>query len=244
MRRLQLQLMFVLGAALSVTVLSGLLISNAIRGAERVVIADTRKTLATANTKLDERYSYHVSSEPSWSALPSATRDAFLRSVTESTLKGYPGVEGGFFVNGKILGYSYPTHGSGTPKIDVPEAELHQIKAAIQQARTSGHGEQILRGSRDLVVIEALSHADYVSWTMKRLAGFTDPGKKKRSIFLICLVIAAFISVSGTLATVFGLRHGLADIQEGLAKLETDLDFELPAKPGELGHISESVNRV
>src|ERR1022692_596247 len=51
MRRLQLQLVFVLVAAISVATLSAILISSAIHGAERVVIEDTRKTLDAANAE-------------------------------------------------------------------------------------------------------------------------------------------------------------------------------------------------
>lgn len=244
MRRLQLQLLFVLAAALSVTALSVLLISNAIRGAEGVVISDTSKALATANAELDQQYSYRVSSDSSWSTLPSGAQDVSLRAISQATLRSYPGVEGGFFAGGQVLGYSYPTHGSGTPKIDVPEAELPQIKAAIRQARTTGHGSEIIRGSRDLVVIQAIGHPDHVSWTMRRISGITDPGEKRRNTLLIWLVIAAFVSVTGTLAAAVGLRRGLAEIQQGLARLETDFGFELPAKGGELGRISQSVNRV
>jgi hypothetical protein len=244
MRRLQLQLLFVLVAALSVTTLSVLLISNAIHSAEGVVITDTRKTLATANSELDQQYSYRVSSDTSWSTLPATAQDVSLRAISQATLRSYPGVEGGFFAAGQILGYAYPTHGSGTPKIDVPEAELPQIEAAIRQARISGRSSQIVRGSRDLVVIQAIGRGDHVTWTMKRVSGITDPGERRRNALLIWLVIAAFVSVTGTLATVMGLRRGLSEIEGGLARLETDFDFALPAKGGELGRISRSVNRV
>jgi signal transduction histidine kinase len=244
MQRLQLQLLFVLGAALSVIALSVVLISNAIGGALGVVISESRKTLSLANSELDQQYSYRVSSDSSWVSLPVAAQDVSLRALSQATLRSYPGVEGGYFVHGAIIGYSYPTHGSGTRKIDVPEAELPQIRAAIDQAVRTGQGERILRGSRDLVVIDALARGDHVAWTMKRLAGLTDPGERRRRVLLVCLVLAALISITGTIATVFGLRRGLAELQSGMARLESDLDFELPAQSGELGRISKSVNRV
>jgi len=237
-------LLFVLAAAISVAALTVVLISNAIRSAERVVISDTRKMLSTANLELDQQYSYRVSSDSSWPSLPRAAQDVSLRAISQATLRSYPGVEGGYFSNGDIAGYSFPTHGSGERKIDVPEAELTDIRAAIEGAVRTGHGEQVLRGSRDLVVIEAVANADHVAWTMKRLSGLTDPGERRRTVLLVFLVVAALISVAGTLATVFGLRHGLAELESGLARLETDLEFELTPRPGELGRISKSVNRV
>jgi len=54
MRRLQLQLIFVLLAAVSVATLSVVLILSAIRSAEGVVIADTNRVLEAANRELNQ----------------------------------------------------------------------------------------------------------------------------------------------------------------------------------------------
>jgi signal transduction histidine kinase len=244
MRRLQLQMVFVLVAAISVTILSAILIAGAIRGAERIVVGDTSRTLDGANAELALQYSYRVGSDPGWDQFPVSARDISLRAISQVTLRSYPGVEGGFYAGTQILGYSYPTHGSGNLKVDVPEAERPEIEGTIRQAQKSGKGERILRGSRDIVLIAAVSQGDHVSWTMKRLSGITDAGEKRRSALLVGLVIAALASVIGTLAMVIGLRKGIAEIQGGLSRLETDFGFELPVSGGELGSISRSVNRV
>jgi len=90
------------------------------------------------------------------------------------------GQKGGYSVDGRILGYSYPTHGSGNPKVDVPEAERPEIENTIQDAEKPGKGERVLRGSRDIVVIDAASQRDHVAWTMKRLAG-VDAAETRRT---------------------------------------------------------------
>jgi signal transduction histidine kinase len=244
MRRLQLQLVFVLLAAISVATLSAILIVRSIRGAERVVLGDTRRVLAAANAELEFQYSERTNADAGWTTLPDAARDISLRAVSQATLRSYPGVEGGYSVGGRILGYSYPTHGSGSPKIDVPEAERPEIESTIHDAGKSGKGERVLRGSRDIVVIDAVSRRDHVAWAMKRLPGIADATETRRTFLLIGLVIAALVSVIGTLATVIGLRKGIAEIQSGLARLETDFAFDLPVSGGELGSISRSVNRV
>lgn len=244
MRRLQLQLVFVLLAAISVAALSAILIVRSIRGAERVLLGDTRRVLSAANAELEIQYSERVNADSAWATLPDAARDISLRAVSQATLRSYPGVEGGYSVGGRILGYSYPTHGSGNPKVDVPEAERPEIESTIQDAEKSGKGERVLRGSRDIVVIDAVSERDHIAWAMKRLAGVTDAAETRRTFLLIGLVIAALVSVIGTLATVIGLRRGIAEIQTGLARLETDFAFDLPVSRGELGSISRSVNRV
>ena len=244
MRRLQFQLVFVLLAAISVAALSAILIVRSVRGAERVVVGDTRRVLSAANAELELQYSERVNADSAWATLPDAARDISLRAVSQITLRSYPGVEGGYSASGRILGYSYPTHGSGNPKVDVPEAERPEIESTIQKAERSGRGERLLRGSRDIVVIEAVSQGDHVAWTMKRLSGIADEGETRRNFLLIGLVIAALVSIIGTLATVIGLRKGIAEIQNGLARLETDFAFDLPVSGGELGGISRSVNRV
>lgn len=159
-------------------------------------------------------------------------------------LRSYPGVEGGFFTGSQILGYSYPTHGSGTSKLDVPTAELPDIKATIQQSQRIGYASRVIRGSRDLVVVRSLASREGTCWTMKRISGITDPGEKRRNVLLLGLGLAALISVGGALATVMGLREGMSEIEDGLCRLETDFGFELPSQGGELGRISQSVNRV
>ena len=244
MRRLQLQLVFVLLAAISVATLSAILIIRSIRGAERVVVGDTRRVLSAANAELELQYAERANADSAWTTLPDAAHDISLRAVSQATLRSFPGVEGGYSVSGRILGYSYPTHGSGNPKVDVPEAERPEIESTIQAAAKSGKGERVLRGSRDIVVIDAVSQRDHVAWTMKRLAGVTDAAETRRTFLLISLVIAALVSVIGTLPTVVGLRKGIAEIQSGLARLETDFAFDLPVRGGELGSISRSVNRV
>src|ERR1700678_4375999 len=147
MRQLQLQLVFVLLAAISVATLSAILIVRSVRGAERVVVGDTRRVLSAANAELELQYSERVNADSAWVTLPDAARDISLRAVSQITLRAYPGGEGGFSAGGRILGYSYPTHGSGNPKIDVPDAERPEIESTIREAERSGNGERLLRGS-------------------------------------------------------------------------------------------------
>src|SRR5271170_5874270 len=97
MRRLQLQMVFVLVAAILVTILSAILISSAIRGAERVVVGDTRRALDAADAELALQYSYRVNTDSGWDQLPASARDISLRAISQATLRSYPGVEGGFY---------------------------------------------------------------------------------------------------------------------------------------------------
>jgi signal transduction histidine kinase len=245
-RRLQLQLLFILLAAVLVAALSVLLISDAVQSAEGVVLADAARTLTAAASELDQQYQDRVSADSAWLALPVAAQDTSLRGVSQAVLRSYPGVEGGYHDGSHFLGYSYPTHDTGEKKIDVPTAELDDILATISQGRLSGAAQRILRGQHDIVVIEAKADRQYgfVSWTMKRLTGRSEPGTHRREILLSALVLAALISIAGTLATGVLLQRGIIQIKTGLSTLECDFSHRLPARNDELGEVSHSINRM
>ena len=69
-RRLQLQLLFILLAAVLVASLSVLLISDAVESAEGVVLADAGRTLTAAVSELDQQYQDRVTTDSVWRMLP------------------------------------------------------------------------------------------------------------------------------------------------------------------------------
>lgn len=89
--RLVLQLLFTFIAILSVATLSVVLITEAIRGAERVVLAEANRTIATALTELKQQYQYRSSSDSTWPTLPARARDISLRGIAQTVLRSYPG---------------------------------------------------------------------------------------------------------------------------------------------------------
>lgn len=128
----------------------------------------------------------------------------------------------------------------------MPVAELDDILATIAQSRATGSAERILRGERDIVVIDAKTdrQTGYTSWAMKRLSGQSDPGTHRREILQAALVLAALLSVTGTLTAGIILRRGIVQIKSGLAALEADFSHRLPERNDELGEISHSINRM
>lgn len=245
--RLVLQLLFTFIAVLSVATLSVVLIAEAVRGAERVVLAEANRNITTALSELKQQYQYRAASDTTWSGLPSEARDVSLRGITQTVLRSYPGVEGGFYANSEFLGYAFPTHDTGSAKTDVPSAEKHLIVALIQQSRADHHmAQKVIRGRTDLLVLGAVPGQDgtAVVWAMKRLAGRAAPAAGRRDLLLAILVIAALIGTAGTLATGVSLARGVAEIKRGLTALERDFEFRLPERSDELGGISRSVNRM
>ena len=243
-RRLQLQLLLILLAAVSVAALSVLLIWDSIQNAEKAVIADMGRQLNAALSELGQQYSDRVSSDSTWSTLPAPTQDVSLRAVSQAVLRSYPGVEGGYYVRSQFLGYSFPTHDNPAAKTDVPSAERSVIQEATERAVSNGKADQLLRGGNELVLIQAASvpQRDAVVWAMERRS--REPTSTGRRTLLVALVVAALLSVGGTLQMGIALRRGVSRIQDGLASLEKDFAHRLSEGSDELGEISRSINRM
>lgn len=245
--RLVLQLLFALIAALCVATLSIVLIGEAIRSAESVVLGEADRTIAMAIDELQQQYQYRESSDSSWSSLPAQARDVSLRGITQTVLRSYPGVEGGFYTNNEFFGYAFPTHDTGAEKIDVPAAERGLIVSLAGSSLKASHlVREVIHGRSDLLVLGALSDPNRrtVTWAMKRLVGRGAPGSEWRSVLVAALVVAALIGIAGTLATGVSLARGVAQVKQGLSRLEQDFEFRLPDRSDELGAISSSINRM
>lgn len=245
--RLVLQLLFTSLSAISLAALSVLLIANAIRNAEGVVLGEANKTIASAISEVGHQYQDRVSSDSSWSRLPEQARDISLQGITQIVLRSYPGVEGGFYSRGQFLGYAFPTHDTGSSKTDVPAAERSLIIALVNDSMKQ-HTliERVVRGKSDLLVLGAAPATDGSStvWVMKRFAGRGTTGQGHNELLLAILVLAALVSIAGTLATGLSLARGVSQIKSGLARLERDFDYRLPHGSGELGVISHSINQM
>jgi signal transduction histidine kinase len=243
-RRLQLQLLFILLAAVSVAALSALLVYDSLRSAETTILSDTHRELASAIRVLGQRYTARVASDLTWPASPTAVKNASLRALSEAVLDSYPGVEGGYFAGSDFLGYSFPTHENPSAKTDVPQAERDAIKSVVVRSRGAGTAERVLRGGDYLVVIQAqtVANANAVAWTMKRLT--RSRGGIYRSLLLLAFVLAALLCIGATLTLGIGLRRGVVEIQAGLRALEADFTHQLPERSDELGSISRAINQM
>jgi signal transduction histidine kinase len=223
--RLILQLLFTVTAAMALAGIGVLLITDAVRNAEGVVVSEARNVITAAVSELREQQ-------------PSA-------GITRSVLRSYSGVEGGFYKDGQFVGYAYPTHDTGGPKTDVPSAE-RGIIAMVAQQSLSNHQPvyRVIRGRFDVVVIGAVSNSNHTTaaWAMKRI--HVQDGNHRQEALLAILIAAALASVAGSLTTGMSLTRGIAQIRTGLSTLETDFEFRLPERRDELGRISQSINRM
>lgn len=230
-----------------IAALSWFLISDAVRGAESVLLADASRAVAAAVDELTGQSSERAAIESDWAALAPELKDVSLRGVSNAVLRSYPGVEGGYWTPTGFLGYSFPTHVNPDRKTDVPSAESAEIVAAAQEAdRTRRYTERVLRGAGEAVVIGARGdrNATTVAWAMKRVTGFGASALQERRWWLVGLVSTALLSLLASLVTAVGLARGVARIKGGLARLEHDFQHQIPETSGELGDIARSINRM
>jgi signal transduction histidine kinase len=243
-KRLQLQLLFALIAALAVVALTIGLVLNAVQHAQSFVLADADRTIDQAMHELSREYRLRLSGDTTWKDLTPGEQDLTLRAISRTVLNSYPGVEGGFWNGSEVAGYAFPTHDGEAPKMDVPAAERASIEQVSAMARTQGQARRVLQGKRDLVVIGAQSTGATVCWAMKRLPGLADPAERTRNTLLISLVGIVILGAGGVLATGIGLNRGVAQIKQGLASLDRDFGANLPERRDELGEISAAINRM
>lgn len=246
--RLVLQLLFTFIAAVSFATVGAIIIADAIKSAESAVLGEAKRSLAVALNELKQQHRYRARSDPQWVGLPIEAKNASQRGITDTVLRSYPGVEGGFYsTTGKFLGYGYPTHDTGATKTDVPAAESGLIAEAARRSLTDDKRvEEVIRGKIDLLVLAAVrsDNPNTAIWCMKRLAGRARANHQPRLILLVILIIAALASISGALVTGIELARGVAEIKSGLAVLEKNFDYQLPERRDELGTISQAVNRM
>lgn len=243
-RRLQLQLLLILLAGVAVAALSVLLIWDSVRKAERVVISDMGNQVNSAIAELCRQYAYRAESDTNWQSLTLASQDISLRGISQTVLRSYPGVEGGFFSDGKFVGYAFPTHDNPSAKTDVPAAERSIIEDVSHRAIANSSAQELLRGGSEFVLMQAMKTRDQdaVAWAMQRRP--RESGTTGRRALLIALVLAALLSVGGILRMAIVLRRGVSEIQGGLQGLEKDFNQSLPESSGELGEIAKSINRM
>lgn len=245
-RRLQWQLMLICLTGLLIAALSVFLISDAVRGAEQIVLADAAKAVAAAVEELALQGADRVMQESDWNGLAPELRNVSLRGVSQAVLRSYPDVEGGYSSNAEFLGYSFPTYINPDQKTDVPAAESTEIREVVEASRTTGSSQRIVKGAGQAVVIAARFHgrSGMTAWAMKRVTGLGDARVQQRRLWLVALVSAALLSLVATLAAAVGLARGVSRIKSNLVLLERDYHQRIPEQSGELGDIARAINRM
>jgi len=156
-------------------------------------------------------------------------------------------VEGGFLLGSelRVVGYAGPTRAE--QKSGPTEDELQNLLeiAAGLEGRGSTLTHEVAQGTDWLVFgLASVEGADSAAWTLKRLHGARDPVGERRRWWLAGLVLSALIGLGGVISISVRLRRGADTINAGLARLESDLGYRLPAMGGDFGRIAAAANRT
>jgi two-component system sensor histidine kinase HydH len=159
-----------------------------------------------------------------------------LETLTDTVLRNYPGVEGGFFVNhdrDEFAGYAFPTGRGGGPhgpkRRDPPPREEPYIRLQAQQSALLGEGSVTLQSldvgpSRVIVTtspVGAKRPAPLVVWMMYRVTGpenqLAQVARYRLSTFL------ALGGILAALALTWNLQRTLRREREDLERLRDEL---------------------
>ena len=217
-------------ASLSLVGLAFLLIRDAFVRAEERLLDDAQQQCARAAAELAEQYDERQAfREQPLVDLPLEAQDLSLRALASTVLRGYEGVEGGYWIaaEGRSIGAA-----AGGVDEDL-----------IRQAVSAGSAR--IEIGRDLVAAAATPTGDGRSaWAVKRVPGANDPvvGRERRR--LAALAACALLGLGGLIHISIRLRRGAAVVQDGLKRLESDLDHRLPDVPGDFGEIARAINQM
>lgn len=246
----------VLGVLALITLLWGLGLGVlALQQTESARVTSAEDLMIGALDQLARRYEYLRGSFAEHQAVDPlrAKDDDLLRSLTEATLAGFPGVEGGFYaVNGeRVVGYGYPTYSGSGPKTDIPTAERPTIqRVAVSAIGVHGVGEERIAAGTDLLLFRAhvlpgVGEPVGAAWVMTRL---NDIRNGYQHFYTIGLVGILMLSVSVAVVAWWLTRRldrGVAKVETGLLAMEEHLDARLPGLGIlELNRIGAAINRL
>ncbi|MDQ6734513.1 MAG: hypothetical protein M3Z35_10470, partial [Nitrospirota bacterium] len=246
----------VLGVLALITLLWGMGLGvMAFRQTESVRVTSAEGLMAGALDQLARRYEYLRSSFAERQAVDPlrSEHEQLLRSLTEATLAGFPGVEGGFYAarGERLVGYAYPTYSGSGPKTDIPTAERPTIqRVAVSAIHAKGVGEERIAAGTDLLLFRARVLLDDgrpvgAAWVMYRLNGIRNGYQHLYTIGLMGMLL-----LSVTVATVAWLLtrrldRGVAKVEAGLLVMEEHLDARVPMLGIlELDRIGAAINRL
>ena len=247
----------VLGALTLVTLVLALALGiMVLRQTESAQVSRAGQLLDGAAEQLAGRYDYlqqSVQEHQKIGDFLQSENEGLLRSLTDASLAGVPGVEGGFYAadTKQFLGYAYPTYSGSGPKTDVPEAERSTIeRVAIEAvARKERVDEQIAAGS-DLLLFRAHPLLDHerpvgAAWVMYRLSGIRSGYQQTYAYGIIGLLIVSVSVAVGAWLVTRRLDRSVTKIESGLRVMEHRLDTPIPHTGViELDRIGAATNRL
>jgi signal transduction histidine kinase len=237
--------MWLLVTALFAIVVTAFLIVDLTRNLRTVVISDTNKALTNAVQELQQfRFRAHLSPDES-SRRDRADTD--LRKISYEVLSSYPDIEGGYLLNDKVIGHSFPTYTEPGSTLYQPVLEHEEVLSALAESRRTGRvARRVVQDRRDLVLVAVLAPKDTLlpAWALRRILNFSDSSELNKRYLLVIFMLVSLVSIGIVIRLSWGLQREFALIRAGLERLRTDPSYRLPNHGGELRSIVQAVNSM
>ena len=234
---------WLLGTALVALCLTGTLVFDLTRNLRTVVISDTNRNLANAVNEL-------LQAAELKGPLPASKDDLdrMLKPISYEVLRSHADIEGGYLWRDQLIGHTFPTYTEPESTLGQPAVENNEITVALAESRERG-GRIVHRARQDgpdllLIAVVSGSNGRPAAWCLRRILSFSDASEIGKRLLLVAVMVIALITIGTVLTFSFQLQRGFAQIQTGLAKLETEASYRLPDQNHELRPIVRAVNAM
>jgi signal transduction histidine kinase len=237
--------MWLLVTALFAIVVTAFLIIDLTRNLRTVVISDTNKALTNAVQELQQ---FRVRARLNPDQLSKRERaDADLREISYEVLSSYPDIEGGYLMDDKVVGHSFPTYTEPGSTLYQPVLEHEEVLSALAESRRTGHvARRVVQDRRDLVLVAVLAPKDTLlpAWALRRILNFSDSSELNKRYLLVIFMFVSLISIGIVIRLSWGLQREFALIRAGLERLRTDPNYRLQDQGAELRTMVQAVNSM
>jgi len=225
-------------AAISLLALTGILVRDVVVGAEERIVSEAEQQCATAAAELARAYSDRLAfrQDEDLAALPLEAQDLSLRALSATVLRSYDGLRGGFLVEGRVIGAAGSSAGAPLPRLSGGETAF----LLMPQARGTWRSDD----GEDILVAAAVAEGRFQAWALRRLQDVGSAAPSDRTWLLGGLALSALLGFGALMSISYQLRRGVADLHQGLERLESDLSHRLPAVSGDLGALAVAINKM
>lgn len=239
-QRLQVWLLI---TALASSALTGFLVFDLTRNLRTVVISDASRNLANAVNELQQA----AAAKPSL-PLDGGELDRVLKPISYDVLRSHADIEGGYVWRDQVVGHTFPTYTEPESTLGQPEVEKNEVQLALAESRQR-QGQivhRVRQDGSDLLVIAAVAGTEKrpSTWCLRRILNFSETSELGKRLLLVGVMVIALVTIGTVLTFSFQLQRGFAQIQRGLALLETDAAYRLPDQNHELRPIVQAINAM
>ncbi len=239
---LRIQFFIIALASVAMLSLAAFLIIDVISQTESQRVEDAQRQVASASEELRLQYDQREAFVPEdpLSLLPPEMRELSLRGLSETVLRAYPLVQGGYFLvdSAEVLGAS-----GGPLTAQMKDLIGRVCREASRSAGTAGLAME--HGLDSLVAAASPSEFGVaVAWSVRQLTGLRDPVVRQRRWLLAGLVLSALLGMAAVVSVWYSLHAGVGSVRRGLAALEADFRHRLPEGRGDFGQIARAINQM